>query len=122
MARSNVTHDVAQLLGKYVVTEILDEMIHMASDDSINVMKNWFIQNFDIKRDIGDDIEEDAIKFMTQEIERIRIRLSKLERRGNPMSSSPVQTTESMLPKEITEAIEKWNPRCVMPDGHIEVE
>lgn len=116
MARSNVMHDVAQLLGKYVITDILDEMITMASDESLDVMKKWFIKNFDIKRDIGDDIEEDAIKFMNQEIERIRIRLSKLERGiGLEEKYGDMQTT-GRVPKEIEDAIHEWRPQLTEDD------
>lgn len=112
MARSNVMHNVAQLLGKYAITEILDEIIHIASDEEVNAMKIWCIRNFDIKRDIGDDIEEDAIKFMTQEIERIRIRLSKLERGiGLEEKYGDMQTT-GIVPKEIGDAISEWKNNC----------
>lgn len=103
MTRSNIQHDVVQLLDKYKIAEILDVVADIASNDVVNEMRKWFDQNFGDKRDVGDDLDEDLansiINTVMHEIDHINMRLVKLER-GQAPSKSSVQTTGN-VPKEI---------------------
>ena len=104
MTRGTVQHDVAQLLDKYMINDILDVILEIASEHTVDVMKKWFTQKFYVKRDIGDDIDSDAIKTISQDIENIRMRLARLERGG---TLDDMQTTGN-VPKEIVDAISDW--------------
>jgi len=113
MARGNIQNDVVQLLDKYKVTEILEVIMDIASDSSVNEMREWFGNNLGENCGDGENRENDEMVAVFHDMEHLNMRVLKLERdaeknrKTGDMQTGDMQTTGN-VPKEIVDAISDW--------------
>jgi hypothetical protein len=86
MARNNINHDVSELLVKYDISDILNEIMDVASDKAAHAMRLWFEREIignnvamDSAAVIAGEVDENAIEAIFHELGHVNMRLSKLE-------------------------------------------
>lgn len=101
MTRSNIQHDVVQLLDKYAISEILDVVMDVAADELVHEMRMWFDKEFGNGERLESDLDKDVVDYVTHELEHHNMRLTKLER------AQHVPTEGVKLPEEDVKKITK---------------
>lgn len=121
MTRSNIQHDVVQLLDKYTISEILDMVMDVAADDLIHEMRMWFNKEFGNDDRLESALDKDVVDYVTHELEHHNarlvnhnMRLDKLERAIRLVSreaaageTTPEDNFDEKISKEIVNGIVK---------------
>ena len=80
--RSDINKDVATLLDKYSISDIMDKIIEYSSDESNVVLTQWCAENLGTQTDvIGDGIDDHAIRALRFELDRLNARIANVEQR-----------------------------------------
>lgn len=94
MAKGNIQHDVLQLMDKYPVGGILDEIVSLGATEEV---RKWAVKYFDIKPQTGDELDKDLMRGVLRDIEVLKSKIARFE-----FEKDPMQTTRT-FPKEISD-------------------
>ncbi|HPE06212.1 MAG TPA: hypothetical protein PLW50_00670 [Smithellaceae bacterium] len=112
MVRNNINHDVSELLAKYDISEILNEIVEMSSDTVVHSMRMWFKRELTENgiaggnAEIGDELDEDVVEAIFHELGHVNMRLTRLERGGAVAADAESKDEMVITPEKMKKIIE----------------
>lgn len=79
--RSDIDKDVVTLLDRYSIDSIMDKLIEYLNDKDVTKLKVWCKENLGTPVDLGDGIDDHAIRALRFELDRLNARIANVEQR-----------------------------------------
>ena len=98
--KGNIQHEVAQLIDKYGVSDVLNVIMDLGSDSLVHEMRMWFEKNLTSSPAEGDELDEDVMEAIFHDLQHLNLRLVKVEKTVFRTPTEPVQ-----IPDEIVDQI-----------------
>jgi len=99
--KGNIQHDVAQLIDKYGISDVLNAIMELGSDSVVHEMRLWFEKTFMDSHSTGEELDDDVMEAIFHDLQHLNVRLVKVEKAVFSTPTEPVR-----LPDDVAEKLQ----------------